>query len=328
MRNWVRVVFTFALCSLAVLAGNLQAANAATTTKQNQFSVTPMLPSNQLKTEHAGFSLNIHPQHQQTITVVIANLTNHRLELRQGISNATTKQNGGILLTPAPKAVNDKFDDSLQYPLAKSMRLNQHSRLSLPAHQRIEVSATFVGNIDLRFTGLVLGGWYFTRVDAKNVDTQVVPIGLHITKHVQPALGLQHIDIDGKHHQMQLAAHLQNDQPAVLHAQINAEIIDEHKKVISAVQYSDVAIAPNSNFKLDLLKNKAIKRGRYTLVLTALAPKTHQQWHFERQIVLHQDKQNHEVADVKQPFPFGLVIGGGVVLLGIIGGIFWWYRRK
>lgn len=322
VRNWIKITLMFCIGYLSIFG--MRATNTVYAKTAHTFMITPIMPSNQMKMVDNRFDLLLRPQEKEVIQVRITNLTSHNIDIHQTISNAKTAPNGGIVTDGQLAALTS--DDSLQYPLTKNVALLDAKKLTIPAHKSIDVSAKILGTVDLRFAGLILGGWNFTLANNPQ-EIKSVPIGLHITKHVLGNLVLQTVNVHDTEKKFQLFAHWQNPEPAVLHTQMAMAIYDMKNQLISRVVYPNVGIAPNSSFKMQLLANeKALKAGRYRLEVNANSLKTNQKWHFIREINIS-DKHNQAVAKVAKPTPWiQYIFGGGIV--GIMIGIFIWLRKK
>lgn len=315
-------------CMVIVPAGSVAAAQASA-----EFELTPILPKNQLPQVRSHFSLNVRPQQVQALQVVVTNLTDHKLTVYQSTGNAFTKTNGDISTKHPQAGEAFKADSSLKYPFVNSFRISGPKKLTLMPHEHVTVTGSFIGNVDLRFAGLIMGGWNFTtQHDHERVATnQSMWVDLHVTKHIQPNIILQGVTVANNDHHEKLVARIQNPLPGLFHGFINATVINDKKQIVSQVEYPQMQIAPNSNFDLDVLASGVhLQSGKYTLKIDAENALSKQQWHLARQLTIAKNGHRQAVTADNKPFSWGWIFGGvsGIIALIAIGGWISSHRKQ
>lgn len=296
-----------------------------------EFELTPILPKNQVAQIQNHFSLNVRPQRAQTLQVVVTNLTDHKLKIYQSTGNAYTKMNGEISTNKPTNNVNFTADSSLKYQFINSFRILGSKEIILAPHARTTVAGTFIGNVDLRFVGLIMGGWNFTTQHANErvATQQSMWIDLHVTKRVQPNIILQNVTVEHAGHHESLVTHIQNPVPGLFHGTVNTTILNDKKQIVSQVEYPQLQIAPNSNFDLDVLATGVhLQPGKYTLKIDAENAFTKQQWHLTREITIAKSGRHQAVTADNQPFPWGWIFGGVSATVAIIAVGGWVSSRR
>ncbi|MCM0599436.1 WxL protein peptidoglycan domain-containing protein [Periweissella fabalis] len=296
-----------------------------------EFELTPILPKNQNTQVVNHFSLNVRPQRPQDLQVVITNLTDRKLKIYQSVGNAYTKTNG-IISTDTPK-VAEKFnsDSSLKYQFVNSFRLLDPKVITLAPHAHVTVTGRFIGNVDLRFVGLIMGGWNFTTKHKHEqvITSQSMWVDLHVTKRLQPNIVLQNVEVERQRHHENLVVHVENAVPAAFYGEVNATVLNDKKQLVSQVSYPQLRIAPNSNFLLDVLASGVhLQAGKYILKIDTDDALTKQQRHLTRQLTIAKAGQHQAVTSDKQPIPWGWIFSGisATVAIIAIGG--WISNRR
>lgn len=307
MRKGIKGILAFTIIGCLSVLVLMPSTNVSAAQASAEFELTPILPKNQNVQVQNHFSVNVRPQRSQTLQVIVTNLTDHKLKIFQSTGNAYTKMNGEISTNKPTSAINFTTDSALKYPFINSFRIVGPKEITLAPHARTTVSGTFIGNVDLRFAGLIMGGWNFeTKHANQRVATQQsMWIDLHVTKRVQPNIILKNVMVERQRHHENLVTHIQNPVPGLFHGTVNTTILNDKKQIVSQVEYPRLQIAPNSNFDLDVLAAGVhLQPGKYTLKIDAENVFTKQQWHLTRQITIAKSGRHQAVTSDKQPFPW------------------------
>lgn len=120
------------------------------------FSVSSVIPENQIDKNLSYFNLKVLPSSLQELKVKIFNNKKHEIKVKAMVTPATTCRNGFISYTNLTN-----YDESLKYPLPDILKLSQ-SEYTVPAGG--VATATALLNMPKEaFNGIILGGLVFTK---------------------------------------------------------------------------------------------------------------------------------------------------------------------
>jgi len=308
----------------------------AKTTPNNNigFSVVAQLPDNQIDMKNSFFDLKMKSGQQQTLKVKIYNATKRDIKVKTGLRTAYTNNNGVIeYMTPATK-----FDSSLRYRLDKVTQVEGDSVVTVPANDSKVVMAK-VKMPTTNFEGVMLGGWYFRKVDEKvtsnvkeslNVKNQyayVIGMKYSFGKAPQPELTLTNVTSGLENYRQSIFVNLRNPSAVIIPDVKLTTVITNRatKKLVKSVKKSDVQMAPNSGYQYPILTgNTGLKAGKYHLRMVA-KNKAHQ-WVFEKDFAItakEAKKYARESVDPKVISPYWFVLIGALLML-IVGGLLAW----
>jgi len=298
------------------------------------FSVSAQLPENQISREHSFFDFKMQSGQQQTLKVKVYNVTNRDIQIETGIHTAYTNDNGVVEYLAAMK----KFDESLKYQMGKLTRLKGKSTVIIPANEsRIVEAQVRIPKTD--FQGVMLGGWYFKKIDDKvtsevkgttNIRNQyayVVGIKYLFGLAPKPELTLAEIEPGLVNHHQSTVAELRNT-AAVMIPDVTLETTVTNRsthKTVKTVKKTGVQMAPNTAFHYGFLTgHESLKPGKYHLRMIA-KNKTHH-WVLEKDFTVTQAKVK-QVAR-KSVESNGLnplwLVGIGAIGMLIVGGLSGW----
>jgi len=276
-----------------------QLAQAANTTKSNQtnqidFSVSAKIPDNQINKQNSFFDLKMSKGQSETLQTRIYNVTNQDIKIQTAIHTAYTNGNGAIeYVTPAKS-----FDQSLTYKMSDLTKLQGAKTVTVPANSSKVVSAQ-VQMPDQDFNGVILGGWYFKRVDQKvtssvkgsmNVKNQYsYVIGLKYTMGTVPApsLKLSKVTVGMTNYHRGIFPYIRNTSAVIVpNLKMATTITNKNSgKVVKTAKKSDVQLAPNSVYRYPMLTGKTkLQAGDYHLKM--VVKNSDHKWVFEKDFTI------------------------------------------
>ena len=104
----------------------------ATEEMKTKFTVTPVLPENQVSGTSSYYDLILAPKQSSTIVLDIKNKTDEKLSIVLTLANASTNDNGLIVYNDFDKPL----DSSLKVPLTDLVTL-ENEEVSVPPHQTV-----------------------------------------------------------------------------------------------------------------------------------------------------------------------------------------------
>lgn len=273
----------------------------ADSSDQVGFSVAANLPDNQINTQNTFFDLKINPNQKETISVTIFNSSDETIHIKNEIHDAYTSQTGIIDYVKN----SGNYDKTMKYPISNVTNQISNSIVDIPAHSSQKVSATIAMPDTKQFNGVILGGWYFSRVNdvTKNLKNRKVSltndysyvIGLKYTvgHEVKPKVILNNVYPGLYNSHGAVLLNIQNPTPAIisnLNYSINIYKIGSDK-VFFSKKMTNGSIAPNSNFNLPIIYgNKTILPGKY--VAKVIVENKKERWFLSKKFTITKQEVN------------------------------------
>lgn len=319
------------ICALLIGLMTVKIVYAANTPDNIGFSVSAQIPSNQINQGHSFFDLRMSAGQHQQLKTVIYNTTKRDLKVKVGIHTAYTNNNGIIEYVTATK----KFDKSLKYQLGKLTKIIGPTTVIVPANGSKTVEAE-VHMPDRGFNGVMLGGWYFERIDEKvtsevtdsmNVHNQYAyVIGMKYTmgKIPKARLLLDSVKPGLENGHQSISSYLRNVSAVIIpDVTLDTTITNrKNEKVVKNIKKSNVQLAPNSLFKYPVMLNDpGMKSGNYHLKMVAKSKSN--RWVFEKDftITVAEAKKYSRTSVDNQSFKVFLwvLVGAiGMLVLGLV----------
>lgn len=333
------LVILSAIAAVFVTTGLVKAASDDANVN---FNVQAQIPDNQIDKKQSYFDLKMNPGQTQTVSTVVQNTSDKEMKIKNEIHTAHTNENGQIEYVAEAK----KQDSSLKIPLKKITQLHEAKIVTVPANSKKTVSAT-IRVPDNAKTGVILGAWYFERVDAKQKDKKAgvivhnkysyaVAMKLTVNHEVSAALKLNDVKPGLRNYKKGIFANLQNTAAVIIpNLTVQGKIYEQGStKVVKQAKLQQMIMAPNSNFDFPILfGGEELKPGKYTLKMTA--KNENDTWHFKRHFTIRASDANRindkslDKAKPRHPGWYMVEGAGAVIILGaIIGGATWWFRRR
>lgn len=259
------------------------------------FSVSAVQPDNQIDKDITYFDLLVKPNEGQDLTIKIQNNDSKTHKYRVSINRAGTNRNGVIDYSThgvkPDKSLNTKYNIETLVPAPTTVEVPANTTQDYTFHLNVPKEA---------FNGVILGGVRVQRVEnnskkqkgvsIRNQFAYVIGLQLHSNEdYVAPNMKLLNVKAKQYNARNYVTANLQNTKPTIMHQlKINAKVNTKGTKdKVMDVKKDSMTMAPNSNFDFPISANgKALKAGKYTLVLDAYAEKGRYHWHFTKDFVI------------------------------------------
>lgn len=238
----------------------------------NQFTVTPLLPSDNAATK-GYFDLTLPAGTKRTLQLRLHNEATTAQTLVVTPTNAITGTNGVITYPNGLEAngpTHPTFGSVLTQPLAQKVRL------AAGASKTVSYAMTVP-----KFRGLILGAFAVNSQTAKtkgakrgglvNLAQYLIGVSLHGTPAtVTPRLKLPQVRYSDKQNRPQLTARINNDQPALVGKVTLLARVYRGQRRVTAHRFTGMNFAPANRFwvTLPLDVKSGLSAGRYRLVLT------------------------------------------------------------
>lgn len=272
------------------------------------YSVAAKLPKNQMNKKNSFFDLRMKSQQQEQLQVRVYNLTNQDIQVKSAIHTAWTSENGAIeYVTPAKS-----YDASLRYKMSDISKIQGKKTLTIPAKGSKLVTAN-VKMPKTTFNGVILGGWYFKRVDSKvtgtvkgagnmrNQYSYVIGMKYTMGKVPYPAMSLGKVSAGLDNAHRGVVANLRNTSAVIIpNLTTNTTITNrDGGSVVKHEKKENVQMAPNTTFKYTLRYGTTeLKAGNYHLHM--VAKNTDRSWTFDRDFTITKaqaDKYNQATVE-------------------------------
>lgn len=324
--SWLVIIFITSLLGFSII-GPVHADNNV------QFSVVPELPENQSQKDQSYFDLRMAPDQKQTIYVDIKNTAQTESQFKIRINQAYTNHAGFIDYGQSKQGV----DASFPYQLAEIVHAPKTIKVAGQNSARIPIEIKMPAK---EYAGQILAGIQVLKMnegqkDGINNEFGYI-VGLKLTENDQPVtrqLELIKVKPAVSFAKTSVVAQIRNPtMDAIGHLKYQAKVIDRHSgKTVRQVKYDkNMQMAPNStyNFAIDWA-GKDLRAGKYLLDLKVQDAKDNH-WHFKKNFVITaKDAKNVNQAVVGQaPMPLWIWIVGGLVLLVVCWGIYWWAKKR
>ncbi|MHC5269719.1 DUF916 and DUF3324 domain-containing protein [Enterococcus sp. LJL98] len=241
------------------------------------FSVITETPASQIDKEKTYFDVQLKPNQEESLSVLLRNDTDKEVQVGISISRATTNKN--VIVEYGPNEIPK--DESLAYDLADYLEGPEKVVLKPKSQEHIAFKAKMPSD---SFDGVIAGGLTFKEINEektedkesgmtiKNEYSYVVAVLMRQTlDEVAPNLTLKKVFPDQINARNAIISEVQNDQmtyinQVVVETQItkkgSEEVLYESKK-------EKLQIAPNSTFEFPTsLEGKRLEAGDYHLSMT------------------------------------------------------------
>lgn len=332
------------LLLLGLIFGGLKPAEAQAAGAQNNvgYNITPVIPKNQINKENSFFDLKMKSGQAETLKVRINNISNDDVTVKTAIHTAWTNPTGTIdYVNPAKY-----FDSSLRYKMSDISRIQGQKTLTISAGQSKVVTAD-VKVPKTSMQGVILGGWYFKRLDTKvtgkvkgatNIKSEYsYVLGMKYSLGHAPAavMTLGKVGATLSNGRQAVTANLRNTSAVIIpNLKMNTTITNrDSNQTVMHLKETNKQMAPNSVFKYPMLfGEKPLKAGNYHLHM--VVKNTERNWIFDRDFTITKaqaDKLNHDSVD-NQGLNIWLLIALGalamLILVLLILLIIYLIRRK
>ncbi len=323
----------FILLSIPILL--LSLSHSAFASELN-FSVSAVIPDNQVDTKQSYFDLNMKPNQEQTLEITMRNDTKEDVVIETNVNTAMTNNNGVIDYSQT----EFERDPSLEVDMVdlvdyeKEVTVKANSSMTYPIKVKMP---------EEEISGILLGGIHFQEKEEEKPEDEKAQIenkfayviGLKMAMNdieVEPSLELNEVKATQLNYRNAVTANIQNTEPTIISPlEIEAKVFKEKgKDPLFTSENKDVGMAPNSNFDYAInWDNQEFKAGKYRLELTAKSEDD--EWSWEEFFTIESDEAkelNEQAVEIEKDYTMWYIIGGIVLLLILLGFVYWLGTRK
>lgn len=330
-RAWLKRWLLVGLGCFLSLTGTLiaRADQPMNGTNDIGFSVAAHIPRNQVNRKNFFFDLQMKPGQAETLSVTIYNSTNRDLQIETAIHTAYTNSNGTIEYVLPTKT----YDPSLKYPISELTKLTDKKTVTVPANGTKVVTAV-VKMPSKQFNGIMLGGWYFKRLnqtvtgtvkgttDVRNQYSYVIGLRYASGEIPGPDMRLKSVAAGLFDYHRGFIIRLRNV-AAIMIPDVTMQTTITNKTtgaVVENVLQKNVQIAPNTAFKYPLLvNNNQLRAGKYHLHM--VVKNSQHRWVFNRDFTVTQaeaQKYNRASVENRGISSWWLIVLGALLMLIIV----------
>lgn len=311
------VGFTFFATSLA------EANNAP------KFSVSPIIPENQINDVSSYFNLRMEAGKEQNIEVELTNNRDSSIEIEINAVTAKSNQNGVIDYSQ----LDEELDSSLLISFSEISEVEQ--LIVLKANERKKVPI-MINLPSVKFDGVILGGLNFSeKIKAGEEHGQVsnqfsYSLAVMISQtdeEVIPILNLEDISAAQSNYRNVINAEIQNSQAVIVtDMSIDAQVYrKDEKEPLFNRSVSNFQMAPNSRLPFYIHTGSApLVAGDYRLEMQATV--NGEDWEWEEEFTIDEKTAmalNNTAVDLdyKQSSLLYLLIGSGLTIVLLSCGV-------
>lgn len=267
MKKAIKYCITLVITLVCVLASNI-AVGAST-----GFSVTPVLPENQVPETTSFFDVVVVPGDQQELAISINNSRDTDITVELSLFSPGTASNGSINYTASGRA-----DVSMAYSFEELALLTTPREVTVPANSRMIVPV--IVDIPVAgFDGIILGSVHallgITEEEIAEAGMIVnrfafaIPVRLRGNDvPIAPDFALGEANIGTFNHRAAIIAEIRNPMPRlVMGASVSAQVLTAAGDAVFTVTNMPVDFAPNTIFPLTMqdAAGVGIPPGDYTI---------------------------------------------------------------
>lgn len=297
------------------------------------FSVTAIIPENQIDKNQTYFDLMMEPGKKQKVQVKLKNDTNREVVVETYTNTAVTNSNG---ITDY-STTNSKLDFTLKVPFSQIAKVEKETKV--PSNSTIILEVEIEMPKD-PFDGVILGGLYFKEKDTirekgKSNNVQIenkyaYVVGVMLREkniNIKPDLKLNEVKPGQVNARNVITANLQNTKAALLkELSVDAKVYRENgDNILHETKKENLRMAPNSNFDYAISwDNKALEPGMYRLEMKATDGD--QKWEWTKKFTIEgkeAQKLNDTAVEAKKDYTLYYIIGGIVLLIALLLLVFW-----
>ncbi len=303
------------------------------------FSVSAVLPDNQVDKSKTYFDLQMRPGENQIIEVELANASDRELTVETHANTAITNDNGIVDYSYTGK----KMDPTLKVPFSKVAKVTTDTTIPKKGTRRVKIALSMP---EQPFSGVILGGLHFKEkepprsktkeekgVQIENKYAFVIGVVLRESEEkVKPTFKLGKIQPSQINFRNVLKAEVRNPVPVIISdMEIQAHVTKRaKKKVLFETNREHMRMAPNSHFDYGISwENQAFQPGKYTLHMTLKAKGKTWKWTKDFEIDRKEAKKyNDRAVELEKDYTMYYIIGGAVLVLVLLILVYWLGRRS
>jgi hypothetical protein len=303
--------------------------NASAQDGTMNFSVTAVIPENQIDKTKTYFDLMMEPGQVQVLDVLMNNPLDKEVVVENHANTAVTNDNGIVDYSNS----KPKLDETLQAPFSAITEVEKETTIPPKSSKTLKVKVTMPNE---ELDGVVLGGLHFTEKEDASKEAQdksgvqiknrfAFAIGVLIRENdkvVKPDLKLGKIQPSQVNYRNVLKANIQNTQPVIIQdMEVDARITQkDSKNSLFEQKRTGLRMAPNSNFNFGVSwDNQEFKAGSYTLHMNVTSGSEKWKWSKDFEISSKEAKElNEKAVELKVDNTKWYIIGaiaGAIVLI-------------
>jgi len=308
MQGFKKLQFIIAMVLGVILGGSFSMSAYAADGNNVGYSVSAKIPKNQINKKNSFFDLKMKSEQKQQLQVRVYNITNQDIRVKSAIHTAWTNAAGSVEYVKPTSS----YDPSLHYKMSDIAKIRGNNVITIPAGSSKLVTAD-VSMPKTSFKGVILGGWYFKRVDSKvtgtvkgensvkSIYTYTVGIKFTVGKEPNPDMKLGKVAAGLSDYHRGVIAKLRNPTAVIIPRLKVTSIITNRDGggTVKSEKKENVMMAPNSVYDYPMLYGKTeLKAGNYHLHL--VAKNTDREWVFDRDFTITKveaDKYNHDAVE-------------------------------
>lgn len=242
-----------------------------------KYTVTPILPNNQVVDVKDQFDLQVSPNEKKTIEVLVTNNSDEKIHIKATAVTGITNSNGIIDYTADKVAADETFKDIAT--------VKEKQVIPPQSNEKIQITYTVPKN---GINGLMLGGikveeeaMKTSKQTIKNKYNYVIPIKLHTEKKLpQATVNFKDIAITQNGLRNTITTTLENPQGAILrNITMSIDIKQKNSnKTYYSKEIAQLKFAPNTTFDYQWPINKEFEAGSYEATLHIKADGFEKEW--------------------------------------------------
>ncbi|KPN12694.1 cell wall anchor protein [Bacillus australimaris] len=303
------------------------------------FSVTTVIPRNQIDQSKSYFDLKVKPSQKQTLQILLRNDTNRQIVIEPQVHTATTNVNGVVEYGKT----EEKKDSTLKYKMENLIKTNKD--VTIPAKGK-KILSLHLTAPEKRFDGWLAGGITLQEkekepkenkkeasLSIENKYSYVVAILLsgNSTKII-PKLQLNKIEPSQLNARNVIQAEIQNVKPMYVNKMsVKAKIMEKgSREVLYQADKKDMQMAPNSHFRFPVpLNGQKLQAGTYTLDMTAQS--MNKTWHWTKDFTIDAEiakELNQKDVTIETDYTWMYVVLGIGLIMIALGILLLFIRKK
>ncbi|WP_206911331.1 hypothetical protein IGL98_001952 [Enterococcus sp. DIV0840] len=295
------------------------------------FSVTAVIPENQIDKTKTYFDLKMKPGQVQELDVLMNNPLEKEVTVENHANTAITNDNGIVDYSNS----DPKLDATLRAPFSVISEVEKETTIPAKSSKTLKIKVTMP---DEELDGVILGGLHFTekedkgKADKENAGVQIknrfaFAIGVLIRQNdtvIKPDLKLGKIQPSQVNYRNVLKTNIQNTKPVIIQdMEVDVRVTKKgSKEPLFEQKKTGVRMAPNSNFNFGTSwENQEFKAGKYTMHMNVSSESEEWKWSKDFEISQKDAKElNDKAVELKVDYTKWYIIGGaaGVVVLMLI----------
>lgn len=335
MKSIWKIVFMIIVVFSIINVSQTKQVNAS----ELNFSVTTVIPRNQIDQSKSYFDLKVKPSQKQTLQILLRNDTNRQIVIEPQVHTATTNVNGVVEYGKT----EEKKDSTLTYKMKDLVKMNKD--VTIPAKGK-KILALHLTAPEKRFDGWLAGGVTLqekekepkenkkdTGLSIENKYSYVVAILLSgDSTKIAPKLQLNKIEPSQLNARNVIQAEIQNVKPMYVNKMsVKAKIMEKgNREVLYQADKKDMQMAPNSNFRFPIpLNGQKLKAGTYTLDMTAQS--MNKSWHWTKDFTIDAEiakELNQKDVTIDTDYTWMYVLLGIGLLMIALGMLLLFIGRK